>query len=555
MARTCDVAFARHRATLSILGRMNTIAAARYRRGSAAALALSVLAFLEGCAGLPSVGHGPPSVARPADADSSLARLAAQASPDPDLSGFRLMPAGQFALDARLELIKRAEHSLDVQYYQIENDETGRYLLRQLRDAALRGVRVRLLIDDLYTAGDEELLLSLAAHLNIELRLFNPFTAGRGHLAMRFLGALFDFDRINRRMHNKLMVADGAMAIAGGRNIANRYFRRSADENLIDLDTFVIGAIVPKLAHLFDQYWNSPYVYPIQSIATSGHAREALRQRFDQLTSPDLAPPPPPPPPNDVLGYGPIRDDLAAGRLGLIWATAEVYADSPDRVIGRAVSYGGVPLLDVEGVRYNVVEQMRRAQAEVAIASPYFIPGEVGLEVLSGIRRKGVSVSVVTSSLAATDEPLVHTGYRRYREDMLRLGIDLYELSSNRARRSLRLGVFGTSVGRLHLKTAVIDRRVLFVGSMNFDPRSKYHNTEIGLIVFSPDMAQQVLKLIDLLKQQGSYRLRIGAASDRLEWVSEESDGLSVLDSEPDSGFWTRLLLELLAPLTPESLL
>lgn len=536
---------------------MGTISAARCRRGAFAALALwlGALAVLGGCAGLPHAGHGPASTALPADASSALARLAAQASPDPELSGFRLMPAGPFALDARLELIQRAEHSLDVQYYQIENDETGRYLLRQLRDAALRGVRVRLLIDDLYTAGDEELLLSLAAHANVELRLFNPFTAGRAHLATRLLGALFDFERVNRRMHNKLMVADGAMAVAGGRNIANRYFRRTAGENFIDLDTLAAGAIVPRLARLFDQYWNSPYVFPIQSIAASGQPREALRQRFDQLTAPELAPPPPAPPPNDVLGYGPIRDDLAAGRLGLIWTTAEVYADSPDRVIGRTVSYGGVPLLDVEGVRYNVVEQMRRAQSEIAIASPYFIPGEVGMDVLSGIRGKGVSVSLVTSSLAATDEPLVHTGYRRYREDLLRLGIELYELSSNRARRSLRLGVFGTSVGRLHLKTAVIDRRVLFVGSMNFDPRSKYHNTEIGLIVFSPEMAQQVLKLVDLLKQQGSYRLRIGATSDRLEWVSDEADGVSVLDSEPDTGFWTRLLLELMAPLTPESLL
>jgi putative cardiolipin synthase len=536
---------------------MRILAAARCRLRPAATLALwlSALALLGGCAGLPNAGHGPASVALPADASSALARLAEQASPDPELSGFRLMPGGAFALDARLELIRLAERSLDVQYYQIENDETGRYLLRQLRDAASRGVRVRLLIDDLYTAGDEELLLGLALHSNVELRLFNPFTAGRAHLATRLLGALFEFERVNRRMHNKLMVADGAMAVAGGRNIANRYFRRTIGENFIDLDTFVAGAAVPKLAQLFDQYWNSPYVFPIQSIVASRHSGAALRQRFDQLTAPDRAPPPEPPPPNDVLGYGPIRDDLAAGRLGLIWTTAEVYADSPDRVIGRTVSYGGVPLLDVEAVRYNVVEQMRRAQSEIAIASPYFIPGEVGLEVLSGIRRKGVSVSVVTSSLAATDEPLVHTGYRRYREDMLRLGIDLYELSSNRARRSLRLGVFNTSIGRLHLKTAVIDRRVLFIGSMNFDPRSKYHNTEIGLIVSSPQMAQQVLKLVDLLKQQGSYRLRIGAISGAIEWVSEEADGVSVLDSEPDTDFWTRLLLQLLAPLTPESLL
>jgi phosphatidylserine/phosphatidylglycerophosphate/cardiolipin synthase-like enzyme len=277
--------------------------------------------------------------------------------------------------------------------------------------------------------------------------------------------------------------------------------------------------------------------------------------RFEALTSPAAAPPPDPPPPNDALGYGPLRDDLDAGRLGLIWTTAEAYADSPGRVTGTVVSYGGVPLLDVESVRYNVVEAMRRASSEVAIASPYLIPGEAGMEVLAGIRRRGVPVTVVTSSLAATDEPLVHTGYRRYRLDMLGIGVELHELSSNRARRSLRLGVFGSEIGRLHLKTAVIDRRVLFVGSMNFDPRSKFHNTEIGLIVSSPEMAQQVLRLIDLLKQQGSYQLRIGAQTGRLEWVDQDADGARILRDEPDTSGWSRMLLELLAPLVPEGLL
>jgi len=178
--------------------------------------------------------------------------------------------------------------------------------------------------------------------------------------------------------------------------------------------------------------------------------------------------------------------------------------------------------------------------------------------VMREIRGRNVKISVVTNSLAATDEPLVHTAYRRYRPDMLRLGADLYELSTNRTRRSVRLGLFGSSVGRLHAKSAVIDRRILFVGSMNFDPRSETYNTEIGLFIRSPEMAQQALKLIDVLKQQGAYRLRFaeGSNQSRIEWVSDEGDAkATVLTEEPDSGFWDRTMLEILAPLTPESLL
>ena len=513
--------------------------------------------LFSGCATLPDEAPRPPTRAMAVSADTALGKIALAAQPDPDLSGFRLMPGGDFAFDTRIQLARRAQRTLDVQYYQIENDETGRYLLRTLRDAAQRGVRVRVLMDDLYTAGEDDLLLGLAATPNVELRLFNPFPAGRGSLLKRFAASLFDFSRVNRRMHNKLFIADGAMAVAGGRNIGNQYFRRTAGENFLDLDTFVTGALMPRLGTLFDQYWNSAYVRPVQAVVPTGLSREELQKRFEAATGPDTTPPPPRPAPNDLLGYSPMAEDLASGKLGLIWALAEAYADSPDRVIGKTASYGGVPLLDVDSVRYNVVEQMRRARSEVTIVSPYLIPGEAGLEVMREIRRRNVKISVVTNSLAATDEPLVHTAYRRYRPDMLKLGADLYELSTTRTRRSVRLGLFGTSVGRLHAKSAVIDRSILFVGSMNFDPRSETHNTEIGLFIRSPEMAQQALKLIDVLKQQGAYRLRFaeGGNASRIEWISEDAGKTTVLNEEPDSDFWGRAMLELLAPLTPESLL
>ena len=213
-----------------------------------------------GCASLPEPVPQPPTTAIKATPDTALGKIALASQPDADLSGFRLMPSGGFAFSTRIELARRASRTLDVQYYQIENDETGRFLLRTLRDAALRGVRVRLLMDDLFTSGEDELLIALAATPNLELRLFNPFPAGRSSLFRRFAASLFDFDRVNRRMHNKLFIADGAMAVAGGRNIGNQYFTRTLDDNFIDLDTFVVGALLPRLGSLFDQYWNSAYV-------------------------------------------------------------------------------------------------------------------------------------------------------------------------------------------------------------------------------------------------------------------------------------------------------
>ncbi|MET0543689.1 MAG: phospholipase D-like domain-containing protein, partial [Variovorax sp.] len=224
-------------------------------------------------------------------------------------------------------------------------------------------------------------------------------------------------------------------------------------------------------------------------------------------------------------------------------------------VVGKTVSYGGVPLLDVDSVRYNVLEQIRRARSEVSITSPYLIPGKGGLEVMQEVHGRGVKMSIVTNSLAATDEPLVHTAYRRYRTEMLKLDIALYELSSVRTRASVRLGLFGSTIGRLHAKSAVIDRRILFIGSMNFDPRSDLLNTEIGLFIQSPEMAQQALKLIETLKQQGAYRLRFAKGTQDIEWVSGPASAPEVVSVEPDSDFWSRTVLEILAPLTPESFL
>ena len=510
-----------------------------------------------GCAMLPPDADvvRRPSQAIAASAMTALGKIAADSSPAPELTGFRLLPIGSFALNTRIALVQRAQVSLDLQYYLIHDDDTGRYLLRSLRDAARRGVRVRLLLDDLFTAGEDDLLLGLAAEPNIEVRLFNPFPGGRDGLLLRFAASAFDFSRVNHRMHNKLFIADGAMAVAGGRNIANEYFMRDVVNNFVDLDTFVTGALMPQLQSLFDGYWNSPYVYPLHSIVAPAAPPEQLRRRFDVLTSADTTQPPPQPPVNDVLGYGPIADEFDDGRLGLVWAMADAFADPPEKIEHMARGGGPVPAMNTDSVRYNVIDRISNAKSEVVVTSPYFIPGSKGVALMKTLRERGVKVKVLTNSLAATDEPLVHIGYSRYRREMLELGVDLYELSPTRAGLNMRLGMFGSTHARLHAKTAVIDRRQVFIGSMNFDPRSEKHNTEMGMLIDSPALARETLRLMDLDKLQASYRLRLKDPGAKLQWLALNQEGEIELDNEPDANRWTLFWLGILAPLAPEELL
>ncbi|HEX7438363.1 MAG TPA: phospholipase D family protein [Caldimonas sp.] len=518
---------------------------------------LALAACLAGCAtSLPQLDGQTramnASEAVPLSASTTLGNIAATSTPSPELSGFRLMPLGTFSLDARVQLARRAEATLDVQYYDFENDETGRYLIRALSDAAGRGVRVRVLIDDLYTGGHDDFFLGFAAHKNVEVRLFNPFCCARAHgQAARFIAATGDWSRVNHRMHNKLFIADGAMAVIGGRNIANEYFLRSAGENFIDVDAFTVGQVIPPLQNLFDRYWNSAPVYPFEVVAKSDLTAAQLREKFDRDTSPEQTPPPPALPPNDILGYGPIADDLDGGRLGLIWGEAYVFADYPDKPF-EDQSNG--ELLETS-VTYNVFEAIRMAEKEVVASSPYFVPGTRGMELLRDLRAKGVNISVLTNSLGATDEPVVHLGYSHYREEMLRMGIDLYELSASRVKENKRMFLFGASLGHLHAKLVVIDRKRIFVGSMNLDPRSATINTELGAVIDSPQLARELLRIIDIDRLQSAYRVRLRKNGSGVEWFSAEGDKETVLTSEPDSSPWLRFKQWLLTPFVPEELL
>ncbi len=518
-------------------------------RFAAVCLVLALLLGLGACSSLPMVNREAiASEAIPLSTQTTLGRIAQSSAPAPELSGFRLMPLGQFSLDTRVQLARRAEVSLDVQYYHFEDDETGRWLMRALRDAAARGVRVRLLIDDLYTGGKDPLWLAFAAHPNIEVRLFNPFARARGRgQGGRFLASIDEWGRVNHRMHNKLFIADGAMAVIGGRNVANEYYLRSMAENFIDVDAFTAGWVVPPLQYLFDRYWNSDPVYPLEAVAMTEYSKQELRALFEDWTGAEKTPPPKEVPPNDILGYGPIADDLDIGRLGLIWGEAYVFADHPDKPFdGEA----GGELLETS-VTYNVFEAIRGAKESVVASSPYFVPGQHSLEMFRGLRANGVKVTVMTNSLASTDEPIVHIGYAMHREELLRMGIDLYELSSSRLKDNKRPFLFGKSLGRLHAKLVVIDKKRLFIGSMNLDPRSATINTELGAMIDSPQLARELLRIIDIDRLQSAYRVRLRANGSGLEWLSNDGEKEMILTEEPDSTPWLRIKSWLLTPFVP----
>ncbi|MGO4391440.1 phospholipase D family protein [Variovorax sp. M-6] len=514
------------------------------------ALACAGIALLGACGSLPVSRDRPAEYAAAADRSTRLAKIVADSTPPEEHSGFRLMPLGVYSLDARIQLAQRAQQSLVVQYYQLENDATGRLLMRALREAAGRGVKVRVLVDDLYTSKSQQPLLALAQAPNVEVRLFNPFCCGREGFVSRFLASPQEIGRLNHRMHNKLFIADGVVAVVGGRNIADEYFVLSEAQNFIDMDALVVGKVVAELEAIFDEYWNAEQVWPIAEIVRGPGGRKPGADEFDAWIGMSSPPPKIVLPPSDVLGYGPIAEELDGGRMGLLWGEAHAIADPPTKPATMTADEALAT-----SVTMKVWGLLMDARAEVDLTSPYLVPGEKGMAAFEDLSRRKVKLTLLTNSLAANDEPLVHTGYARYRERLLASGADLYELSPERTTANKRFDMFGNSLGRLHAKTAAIDRRRIFVGSMNLDPRSATQNTEMGVVVDSPQLAREMLRVINISKLQNSYRLRLDKSTGAIEWLTTDGEKEMILTSEPESGFFKRFYNSLIAPIVPEMLL
>lgn len=518
-------------------------------------LVLAATLLLAGCAALPEFRKTPDyALAAPPDGD-----LAALVPPDlleDHTSGFRPLPFSSYAMDARLALVRHAKTSLDIQYYLLQDDSTGRAFLRAVRDAALRGVRVRLLVDDLYTASNDALLQGLAAYPGVEIRVFNPFPAGRAFTVTRWGLSLLDLARLNHRMHNKLIVADGMLAIAGGRNIADEYFFRSMRGNFIDFDLLLAGEAVPELSYVFDYYWNSRRVYTLDALEPGDRHAQKKRDAFERLTFADRDLfPPMTAGERDVLNYAPLSADLLHPPLRLLRGEVRVMADDPEKVSGRSEKGD-----DPTTVTSKVVEAIDAAREDVLIASPYFVPGSAAIDRIRQVRGHGVAFTVVTNTMAANDEPFVSAAYARYRLRLLQMGVQVYEVSP----RILRIdkmfdddfgSPLGGAVGRLHAKVLVIDHQTTFVGSMNLDFRSSRENTELGLLVDSPELAADVAGLVAQLRSVGTYRMRLGPTGKTVQWVDSEDGQDTVYDDEPEVGLGTRIEVFLLSPFIGEDLL
>ncbi|RZI85220.1 MAG: phospholipase D family protein [Rubrivivax sp.] len=492
--------------------------------------------FLPGCATLPPPQ---PKAAAHALADSSstaLGRLVTGAAPGPRVSGFRLLSSGEDALGSLAALADNAQRTLDLQYYLIRSDESSRALMRRVRAAADRGVRVRLLLDDLNTAGQDQGLMRLTAHSNIEVRLYNPFPAGRFSTISRILASITDISRINHRMHNKMFVADNALAITGGRNLGDAYFVQSKDSNFLDIDLIVAGPAVRALSATFDRFWNDPLAYPAAAVASAPSPASAA-------SAPGLAASAPAAP----IAVTPLAQELKAGSLKLVWAPATVLADRPSKL-----QSGGEPT-DREAIADDVDGVIQSARQELILISPYFVPGERGMALFKGLRDRGVKVRVMTNSLATTDAPAVHIGYARYRADLLGMGVELHELRPKIGAHSANIGSFGSSHASLHAKVVVVDRQTALVGSMNLDPRSAKLNSEMGVLVRSPEIAQQLGRLFDDVSK-GCYHLSLGEGQ-RVQWRTTPPDPALEGQTEPEASAWLKFGLKVLSPFAPEEML
>ncbi|KTT27727.1 phospholipase D-like domain-containing protein [Pseudacidovorax intermedius] len=520
-------------------------------RRLAAIASLTGLALFQGCAAL-APSHNPPVAAIPASPQDFLSQAAAQPGLPAQKSAFRPLATSAYALDARLALISHAQRSIDVQYYLLQSDEVGRRFLRALRDAALRGVRVRVLVDDLYTAGTQDLLDAFGATPNVEVRLFNPFPAGRRLDATRWGLSLMDFARLNRRMHNKLLVADGVFAIVGGRNIADEYFLQGTSGNFADFDLLLTGAAVPELAAGFDAYWNSPRVHALAQLAPPTETASVRQARFEAATAvagkgssllPASA--------QDLLGYGPTSAALMHPPMKMLRGTVRVLVDDPEKAVGRAE--GGD---DPHTVTLQTLAAIAHTERKLLLVSPYFVPGDRGMVAIREGRGKGVTITLVTNSLAATDESFVSAAFARYRQPLLREGVEVVEISPKVLDQEAAIrGAGHSSAGRMHVKGFVIDRRITFVGSMNMDFRSSRLNTEVGLLVDSPALADDVYRLIDKLRQLGSYQLRLSAEDGHVQWVETHDGRTQVYDDEPGVDLATQLKIFFFSRLISEKLL
>lgn len=516
-------------------------------------LLLALLSVAGGCAGLPPGANFPKtqSTALEHPEETKLGKQFADAAQAHNgQSAFRLVPSGVDGFLLRAQMIDAAQKTIDMQYYIFRADETGKLLQDAILRAADRGVRVRLLIDDIDNFGEDAQVEALDAHPNIEVRLFNPLRYRGDSKIVRGAEILLWLPRLDYRMHNKLMVVDNAVCLVGGRNVGDEYFQVAAKQQQGDFETFAGGPIVQQLSHTFDLFWKSTPAIPVEALTSyregekllekyraslHEHRQEKKEDGSDYFTR---------------IGTGePLRGTLD-GRIPLAWANAQVEFDSPDKreIVSRKEAHGRL-------LSRAIGRAFGEARDKITMVSAYFVPGEEGMRLLEDQHDRGVEVRLLTNSLAANNEPAAAAGYKHYRRRVLEDGFELYEeRAAPGSPRGTHQPVWLSSYGNfgLHTKLYMFDDDRIFVGSMNFDQRSRNLNTELGLLIESKELTTQGLNFFDgLASPDNSYRVTLEKTPDtdgkRVVWRTRENGQTLTLYKEPAKDDWQRMKVELLS--------
>lgn len=430
-------------------------------------------------------------------------------------------------------LIAAARHTVDAQYYLWHADLTGTLLLGALRDAADRGVRVRLLLDDNGISGLDAILAELDAHPNVAVRLYNPFTLRPSrHGVSKFFGYGFDFRRLNRRMHNKSLTVDGVATISGGRNVGDEYFGTGPRSVYVDLDILAIGAVVDAVARDFARYWDARASFPAASFLPSapgtGSPLDEATARVEETARFRSY--------REAVENADTVQELVSGALSLEWTNVTFASDDPAKTLGSVGS---------DGLLVTRIDRlMNRVERRLDVISSYFVPGDRGVEEFERLEAAGVDVRILTNAMEATDVAPVHAGYAKYRRRLLEAGVELFEMKSENAQRDDRsdLGVAGSSGASLHAKTFAADGERIYVGSFNFDPRSANLNTELGFLIDSERLATRIHESFDDILADVAYRLRLDADGN-IEWRERLPEGRErVYRTEPRTSLAQRAL-------------
>jgi putative cardiolipin synthase len=475
--------------------------------------------------------------------------FAADAQTHAGASGFRMYSAGVDGLLLRLELIAQAKSTLDLQYYIFHGDESGRLVTEALLHAAQRGVRVRVLVDDGESARGDEQLLALAGEPHVAIRVFNPWRyRGHSHL-LRGLEFAFSKTRLDYRMHNKLFVADGVVALMGGRNIGDQYFQVDPESQFADDDVFVTGPVVRKLTGTFEQFWDSEFAIPAEALAARREGDEAGEARLKRRVTPPQKASTAGMNYEQKLASGEPLASLLANAAPLSWAAVELACDSPDKKRVAGGERVGNLMFDL------VAKAIRSTQTELLLVTPYLVPSPGELQLLGNRDAPQRHVRVLTTSLEATNDALAEAGYMHHRVALLESGVELFELrmhpqsvrGSGQSAKITRYGNYG-----LHAKLLVFDRSALFVGSMNYDERSRWLNTELGLIIHSPELAAETAQRFQAMTQPASaysVTLQGGTShgSPRLMWSTEEHGQPVTYSTEPSRSAWQKLQVRALS--------